>query len=394
MSVPSREKTATRAVRGGLDADPRTGALVPPIHQSTTFAHEAVGRDRGFTYSRAANPTVEALEKALAHLEEARHAVVFRSGMAALTSLVMGLVRSGDTLVCGRSVYGGTARLLNEILAPFGVSIRWVDAESTDQVRMALDASARLLLVESPSNPTLRVCDLAALSALAHEQNCLFAVDNTFMTPILQRPFEFGADVVVYSTTKYIDGHNATLGGALLLQDTALDETLRWFRKAVGNGQAPFEAWLTLQGLKTLPVRMRRQCASAARIAAWLEDDARIEDVFYPGLASHDRYPVATVQQDSGGAMIACTVRGGIEAARCLMNELRLWTLAENLGAVQSLVTHPATMTHGDLGPAGRAAAGIPEGLVRLSVGLEDPDDLIADLHQALARATKRRTDS
>ncbi len=377
---------ATLAVRGGLAPDPVTGAILTPIYQSTTFVQPEIGRDTGYTYSRSGNPTVAALERNLAALEGVDHCYAFATGMAALTTLLLARVRSGDHVVLSDVVYGGTVRLLRQVLDRFGVETSTFDGAEASSLATVLRPETRLVLVETPANPTLKLVDIVAVAKLAHRAGALLAVDNTLLTPILQRPFELGADVVAYSTTKYLEGHNATVGGALLVRDAALAERLQFVRNATGCTQAPWEAWLTLRGLKTLELRMARHCESALRIARWLEDEPRVARVLYPGLQSFPQQELAQrqVAGGAGGGMISFELRGGLDAARRFVTSLRRISLAESLGAAESLITHPASMTHATIPVEERRAVGISDGLVRLSVGLETAEDLIGDLAAAL----------
>ena len=378
---------ATRSIHGGPGPDPTTGAILTPIHQSTTFVQEEVGRHKGFTYSRDTNPTVAALEQALGALEGTPPAICTATGMAATSVLCLALLQAGDRVVLGEVVYGGTLRLLDDVLSRFDVRVDRVDASDDDAFRAALREPARLVIVESPANPTLGLCDIRAAAEAAHGAGARLVVDNTFMTPALQSPLEFGADVVLYSTTKSIEGHNATLGGALLSRDRDLLERFRVVRKTLGAPQSPFEAWLTLRGLKTLELRMARHSSSALQIARHLAKHPAVHRVSHPFLEDFPQRELARLQQRDGGGMIALELAGGTPAALEFLRSTRLFSLAENLGAAESLVTHPATMTHGDIPPAERERLGLGDGLVRLSVGLEDPDDLIADLEQALSLA-------
>lgn len=374
----------TRAIHGGLGPDPVTGAILTPIYQTTTYVHDGVGRNKGFTYSRKANPTVAALERCLGELEEAPAAVAFGTGMGALTTLCVALLRAGDHVVVGDVVYGGTARLFKQVLDRFGVRASFVDIDDAAALARALERPTRLVLVETPANPTLKICDLAATAKAAHAAGALFAVDNTFLTAALQQPLALGADLVLYSTTKYVEGHNGTLGGAVVARDEELLERLRFTRNALGTPQSPFEGWLTLRGLKTLPARMRLHSEGALRVARWLETHPRVERVRYPWLESFPGHATARRQQRAGGGIVAFEVAGGLDASVAVMNSVKLCSLAESLGAVETLITHPASTTHSALTAEERAAAGIPEGLIRLSVGLEDPEDLCADLARAL----------
>jgi cystathionine beta-lyase/cystathionine gamma-synthase len=378
---------ATRCVRGGARPDPVTGAILTPIYQSATFVQEEIGRDRGYTYSRTSNPTVAALERNLAALEGVGHALAFSTGMSAITTLCLALLRSGDHVAVSDVVYGGTVRLLRQVLAGFGVEASFFRGAEPAALGAVLRENTRLVLVETPGNPTLQLVDIAAVAATARRAGVPLAVDNTLLTPVLQRPFELGASIAVYSTTKYLEGHNATVGGALLVDDTALAERLRFVRNATGSIQAPQEAWLTLRGLKTLEIRMERHCASAHELAARLAADPRIQRVSYPALAQFPQHELARRQQSAGGGMIAFEIAGGIDAAKRFVRALELVSLAESLGAAESLVTHPASMTHAAVPESARRAAGISDGLIRLSVGLESVEDLWLDLDSAVAAA-------
>jgi cystathionine beta-lyase/cystathionine gamma-synthase len=384
MGSETPQGLATRVIHGGLYPDPTTGAILTPIYQSTTFVQEAVGRDKGYTYSRTSNPTVAALERNLGEFEQSLPAACFGTGMSALLVLFLSTLRSGDHVLLSDVVYGGTVRLLRQVLADFGVEASSADSSQVDQFAAAVRPNTRLVLVESPANPTLKLTDLAAVAQMVHDAGALLAVDNTLL-PGVQAPLDLGADVVVYSTTKYIEGHNATVGGALLTRDEALAARIRFRQNAAGTIQAPFEAWLTLRGIKTLPVRIRQHSEHALIVARHLESHPRVTKVAYPFLDSFPQVELARRQQRMGWGMIAFEVDGGSEAGIRVMNSVRLCSLAENLGAVETLITHPATMTHSPIPAEERAAVGITDGLIRLSVGLEDPDDLIADLDRALS---------
>ena len=374
----------TLALHAGASPDPTTGAMLTPIYQTTTYQQESVGQDKGYTYSRSANPTVSALERRLAALEGVEFCTCYGTGLAATTALCLALLRSGDRVVCSQAVYGGTVRLFREVLAKFGVTAEFVDTSDEEAFVKALRKPARFVFIETPANPTLRLTDLRLAALLTHEAKSLLVVDNTLLTPALQRPFEFGADIVLHSTTKFIEGHNATVGGALITRDAELHDKLAFTRNAIGAIQSPFPAWLTLQGVKTLPLRMARHSENALQIARFLMAHERVTKVIYPGLESFPQFELVQRQQKSGGALIAFEVEGGVEAGIRLMNSVRLCALAENLGAAETIITHPASMTHADVPPDQREAAGITDGLVRLSVGLENPVDLIGDLVQAL----------
>lgn len=380
---------STLALHAGATADPATGSLLVPIHQTATYVQQGVGRHLGYTYSRTANPTVTALERRLAALEGADHALAFSSGLAATATLALALLGAGDRVVLSDVVYGGTVRLFNAVLGRFGVVAESVDTADPEALAAALERPARLVLVESPANPTLKLTDLELAAGLAHAAGALLVVDNTLLTPVLQRPFEWGADLVLHSTTKFIEGHNATIGGALVARDAELAERLAWHRNALGAIQSPFDAWLTLQGVGTLPLRMERHCRGAETIAELLARDRRVTRLLYPGSPDFPQAGLARRQQRSGGALVAFEVRGGAPAAIRVLEAFRLCALAENLGAAQSLVTHPASMTHAAVPAAERERVGIGDGLIRLSVGLEDPADLIADLDRALSEVDR-----
>src|SRR4029077_6609376 len=319
-----------------------------------------------------------------AAIEGAEFATCYSTGLAATSVLFLTLLKSGDRVVSSQAVYGGTVRLLRQTLAPFDVEAEFVDTADTHAFAKALRKPTRLVFIETPANPTLKLADIELASRLAREAGALLVVDNTLLTPALQRPLDLGADVVLHSTTKFIEGHNATVGGALITRDASLHDQLLFTRNTIGTIQSPFAAWLTLQGVKTLPLRMARHCENAGRIARFLESHPRITRLVYPGLESFPQFELARCQQSAGGALIAFEVEGGVEAGVRLMNSVRLCALAENLGAAETIITHPVSMTHGAVPPEQRAAAGITDGLVRLSVGLENPDDIIADLEQAL----------
>ncbi len=378
----------TLAIHGGLTPDPTTGAILTPIYQSTTFVQEAVGQDKGYTYSRSANPTVSALERNLGALEAALPAACFATGMAAISALFLGLLSRDDHVVCGDVVYGGTVRLLRQVLKRFGLQASFVDTSDPKAVREAIRPTTRLVLIETPGNPTLKLTDIRQVAQIAHAAGAWLAVDNTFLTAALQRPLDLGADIAVYSTTKYIEGHNATVGGAVLTRDRVILDQIKFVQNAIGFGQSPFEAWLTLRGVKTLPLRLAQHSSNAFTVARFLENHPRVSRVAYPGLASFPQHELACRQQSDFGGLLAFEVVGGTEAGIRLLNSVKLCSLAENLGAVETLITHPASMTHADVARQDRERAGISDGLVRLSVGLENPQQIIDDLRQALAATT------
>jgi cystathionine beta-lyase/cystathionine gamma-synthase len=400
----------TRAIHAGTAPDAETGAVLTPVYQSTTFLQDGVGRDRGYTYTRSGNPTVSALEARLGELENSLPACAFATGMAATTTLFLATLRAGDQVILSDVVYGGTTRLLQQVLDSFDIQADFVDTSDLDKLARALsnptesghagDGNAepkqaaaakerpvRLVFLETPANPTLKLTDIKAAAKLAKAAGALVAVDNTFLTAVLQQPLDLGADVVVYSTTKYIEGHNSTVGGALLTRDEKLAERIRFVKNTAGTTQAPWESWLTLRGITTLPLRLDQHSANALKVAQFLEQQPEISRVYYPFLESFPQYALAKRQQLNGGGMLSFELHGGIEAGIRFMESVQLCTLAENLGAVESLITHPASMTHGTVPRQQRIDAGITDGLVRLSVGLEAVEDQIRDLGQALRAA-------
>ncbi len=377
---------ATRNIHFGVEPDPVTGAILPPIYQTATYAQEAVGVNKGHTYSRSSNPTVATLERKLAGIENALGASAYATGLAATTTLIMALLKAGDHIVCSDVVFGGTVRLIDTVFNKFGITISYVDATDLAKFRAAIKDNTRMVFLETPANPNLKLNDIAALSAIAHEKNIPVVVDNTFMTGMLQRPLELGADIVLYSTTKYIDGHNATVGGALLSNSKEYLEQFDYIRKNIGNIQAPMNAWLIMQGIKTLELRLKQHSHNAQIVAEYLENHPLVSKVYYPGLKSFAQRELADRQHLGGlhGGMLAFEVSCGYEHALKVMNSVRLCSLAESLGATETIVTHPASMTHVMMSKEQREAIGLTEGLIRFSVGLEDAKDIIADLEQAL----------
>ena len=384
MSTDPLGGLSTRAVRGGLSPDPLTGAILPPIHQNTTYALERIGESRGHNYSRCSNPTVSALEAALGTLEGTPPAVCYATGLAAVTSLFTTLLSAGDHAVISDVVYGGTIRLVRDVLSRFGVEATFVDSSDTQNIARAIRPSTRLVFIETPANPTLKLTDVAGVAAIARAASVPLAVDNTFLTCVLQDCFAFGADITLYSTTKYIEGHNATVGGAVLTRDEALLDALRFNRSTLGSIQSPWDASLTLRGLKTLPLRIHKQSESALLVAEWLSASDEVERVYYPTHSGNPRRAIALRQQRAGGGMVSFEVRGGVSRAVAFMNALTLCLRAESLGATETLVTHPATMTHASVPAEVRHASGISDGLIRLSVGLESVFDIISDIERAL----------
>jgi len=377
-------RRSTRAVHGGTAPDRSTGALLVPIHQSTTYAQQAPSADADYVYSRQGNPTVAALERRLASLAGAEGALAFSSGMAAIDALLRSCLSGDDHVVVSEVAYGGTPRLLSSFYEPHGVDVTYVDTRDPGTIGKAIRADTQLVLLESPANPTLRLADVQAARDHAEDAGVPLAVDNTFLTPLGQDALELGADVGLHSTTKYIEGHNATIGGAIATDDPDLREQLAFVRKSAGTNQTPQQAWLTLQGVKTLPVRLERVTETAHELARRLADHPRVERTLYPGLGSFAQHALAKRQHDHHGGLLAFDV-GTQAAAAELAREVSSIQLAENLGATETLVTHPATMTHASLPADERRRLGITPGLLRLSVGLEDVEDLWTDLEEALA---------
>jgi cystathionine gamma-synthase len=375
---------ATRAVHAGQDPDPVTGSIIPPIHQTSTFVQDGIGRLRnGYEYGRSGNPTRAALEVQVAALERGGDAVAFASGLAAEDALLRAALKPGDRVVLGDDAYGGTYRLLKRIHEPQGVRLETVDLTDPAAVEDALARPVRMLWVETPTNPLMKVVDIAALAAAGHEHGALVVVDNTFASPALQQPLALGADVVVHSATKYLGGHSDVLGGVLVLNDEDLAERVRFLQFAAGAVLAPFEAWLLSRGIKTLELRMRRHTESATAIARQLAAHPAVERVYYPGLPDHPGHDIAARQMSGSGGMLSVALAGGEPAARALAEGTRLFALAESLGGVESLIGYPSLMTHASV--RGTPLA-VPENVVRLSIGIEDLADLQQDLADALGR--------
>ena len=376
----------TKQIHAGVEPDPVTGSILTPIYQTTTYVQPSVDEylKKGYSYSRSGNPTVHALERKLTLLEGGAGCTCFATGMAAIQAVMLAFLNAGDHAIVSDVAYGGTYRLCTKVLNRFGIRFTFADTADPEDVRRSVRDQTRLILTETPANPTLKLTDIAAVSEIARERGIPHAVDNTFLTPYYQRPIELGADLVVHSTTKYFDGHNATVGGAVVSRTPEQDDAVRFIQNATGTIVSPQVAWLTLQGCKTLSLRMDRQSANAAAIARFLESHPKVERVCYPGLESFPQHALAKKQATGFGAMVWFEVRGGVAAGKQLMDSIDLWALAENLGSVESLVTHPVTMTHADVDEAERQRVGITDGLVRLSVGLEDVEDLIEALERAL----------
>ncbi len=379
-------KFDTKVVRAGITPDPTTGSIVPPIYETATYVLDEVGKDKGFDYTRASNPTRQVLEDNLAAIEGGKHGIAFASGMAAVDTC-MKLLEAGDHVVCSDDVYGGVSRHFNRVLTKYGLKFTYVDTSQPETVRQAIRPETKMLWVETPTNPLLKVTDLTAMSAIAKEHGIYFGVDSTFATPVFLRPLEFGADIVMHSTTKYISGHNQIIGGILITDRDDINDQFKFIQKTIGAVPSPFDCWLTLSGVKTLHLRMARHAESAQKVAEYLEGHPKIETVSYPGLASHPQHDIAKAQMSGFSGMISFELKGGIAAGKTMMNSVKLAGLAESLGAVETMITHPATMTHAEVPDEERRARGLTDGLVRLSVGIEDVADILADLDQALAAA-------
>jgi cystathionine beta-lyase/cystathionine gamma-synthase len=376
----------SKQIHAGVTPDPTTGAILTPIYQSTTFVQESVDSylAKGYSYSRSGNPTVRALEKKLAELEGGYDATCYGTGMSAVNCTMLAFLSAGDHAIISDVAYGGTYRLCTKVLSRFGVEFSFADTSNPDDVKSKVKENTKLFLTETPANPTMKLSDIAAISEIAKAANAVHVVDNTLITPCYQRAIELGADLSLHSTTKYFDGHNATVGGTVIARTKELDEKIRFIQNSTGSIMSPMVAWLTLQGCKTLSVRMEAQSANALAIARFLESHPKVKQVAYPGLKSFPQHQLAKSQSSGFGAMLWFEVEGGLKAGKQLMDSIELWTLAENLGSVESLITHPVTMTHADVDEAERKRVGIIDGLVRLSVGLEDGEDLIEALGKAL----------
>ncbi|GBC81359.1 Cystathionine gamma-synthase [bacterium HR10] len=376
---------STKAIHIGSEPDPATGAVSVPIYQTSTYAQEGLGKHKGFEYARTQNPTRFALERCLAALEGGTAAFAFASGMAAINALVQALLRAGDHVIVSENVYGGTFRLFERVWRQCGLDFSYVDTREVAHVERAIRPETRMIFLETPTNPLMILADIRAISELARPRGIRVVVDNTFMSPYFQRPLELGADVVVHSTTKYLNGHSDSVGGALVVRDAEDAERIRFVQNAAGAIIAPLDAWLVLRGIKTLPLRMRQHDENGRAVARFLAEHPRVERVYYPGLPSHPQYELARRQMSGFGGMVAFDV-GSLERARTVLESVRLCTLAESLGGVETLISHPATMTHASIPREERERLGITDGLIRLSVGCEDVEDIIADLDRALAR--------
>jgi cystathionine beta-lyase/cystathionine gamma-synthase len=377
-------KFATRAIHVGQDPDPTTGATIVPIYQTSTYTQEAPGQHKGYEYSRTGNPTRAALEECVAALEGAEHGLAFASGLAATTA-VMSLLSPGDHIVAGDDLYGGSYRLFDKVLQKSnGLDFTFVDTTDPESVEKALRPETKMLWIETPTNPMLTLSDVALLSEMARERGATVAVDNTFASPYFQQPLSLGADIVVHSTTKYMGGHSDVVGGAVMTSDGEMHERIKFYQNAAGAVPGAFDAWIVLRGLKTLAVRMRQHEENALAVARFLQDHPQVATVNYPGLPTHPQHDLAKRQMSGFSGMVSFTLKGGAEAAYAAVQKTEVFHFAESLGGVESLITHPATMTHAAIPKEQREVRGVTDGLLRLSVGIEDAEDLVADLDRAI----------
>ena len=375
---------ATDAIHVGQEPDPATGAIIVPIYQTSTFVQQDLGKHKGYEYSRTSNPTRAALERNLAALERGRIGLAFASGMAAINA-VMSLLKAGDQVVAGHDLYGGSFRLFEQVLKGFGLEFSYANTTRIEEVERSLRPNTRIIFIETPTNPLMEITDLSAMASLAHRRGLLLVVDNTFMSPYFQRPLEHGADIVVHSTTKYLNGHSDGVGGAVILNDQALADRLKFIQNAAGAVLGPFDCWLVLRGVKTLAVRMACHNENGLAVARYLEKHPRVKKVHYPGLESHPQFALAKRQMSGSGGMLSFDT-GSLDEAHTVLKSVRLCALAESLGGVETLISHPATMTHASVPAEKRKQLGISDGLVRISVGIEDAEDILGDLDQALAK--------
>ncbi len=378
----------TKQIHAGVTPDPITGSILTPIYQTTTYVQDSVDEylSKGYSYSRSNNPTVRALELKMTDLEDAKDSVCFGTGMAAIQGVMLAFLNAGDHAIISDVAYGGTYRLCTKILSRFNVDFTFVDSSDLAAVKAAIKDNTALILTETPANPTMKCTDISGVSKIAKQAGILHAVDNTYLTPYFQRPLELGADMTIYSTTKYMDGHNATVGGAVVCATQEHADEVRFIQGSTGSIMSPQVAWLTLQGCKTMSIRLEAQSANAMAIAEYLEKHSKVDQVMYPGLKSFPQYELANSQATGYGAMLWFDLKGGVTAGKKLMDNINVFSLAENLGSVESLITHPVTMTHAAVDEAERIRVGILDGLVRVSVGLEDVEDLIGALDEALAK--------
>ena len=376
-------KFDTKVIHAAIKPDSDTGSIVTPMHQTATYVMEKVGKDKGYDYTRSANPTRAIMEYHLAALDNGKYGIAFASGMAAIDSCLK-LLKSGDHIICSDDVYGGTYRLFDQLLVNYDLHFSFVDTSFPHEVENAITPKTKMIWVETPTNPLLKITDLNAISKIAKKNNLLFAVDSTFSTPVFLKPLDFGVDLVMHSTTKYISGHSQLIGGILITNRENLANKLKFAQKTIGAIPSPFDCWLTLLGVKTLDVRMKKHEENAIKVAEFLNNHPKISSLTYPGLSSHPMYHVAKEQMSGFSGMISFELKGGIDAGKKFLNTVKLALLAESLGSVETMVLHPATMTHGDVPKEFRLSHGFSDGLVRISVGIENVDDIINDFKQAL----------
>jgi cystathionine beta-lyase/cystathionine gamma-synthase len=378
-------KFGTKVIHAAIKPDPITGSILPPLYQTATYVLEEVGKDKGFDYTRSANPTRQMMEDHLAAIDNGKYGIAFASGMAAVDSCLK-LLKAGDHVICSDDVYGGVSRHFNQILVNYDLHFTYVDSSDAANVKNAISKETKMIWAETPTNPLLKVTDLEAVGKIAKEHDLIFGVDSTFATPVFLRPLEFGADLVMHSTTKYLSGHNQLIGGMVITNREDLFDKLKFVQKTIGAVPSPFDCWLTLLGVKTLDVRMKKHAENAQSVAEYLESHPKVASVTYPGLVSHPMHQVAKEQMSGFSGMISFELTGGITAGKTLMNSVELAQLAESLGSVETMITHPATMTHAEVPKEERMGRGLTDGLVRLSVGIENVEDIIHDLEMALEK--------
>jgi len=378
-----KQKFETRAIHAGCEPDSGTGAIMTPIFQTSTYVQESPGKHKGYDYSRTHNPTRTALEKNIASLEEGNYGLAFSSGMSAISAITQ-MLSAGDHIICSDDVYGGTFRLFDKVLKKFNLEFDFIDLTSLQSLERHIKNTTKLVWLESPSNPLLKLIDIELIACIAKKHNILVVVDNTFATPFFQKPLKLGADIVMHSTTKYLNGHSDVIGGALVMNDQELYTKLQFLQNAAGGVPGPFDCFLVLRGIKTLAIRMERHAENALKIAQFLENHPKVRKVIYPGLSSHPQHELAKKQMTGFGGIITFFIKGGLEAARRFLERVKIFSLAESLGGVESLIEHPAIMTHASLPKEVREKIGISDELIRVSVGIEHVDDLISDLKQAL----------
>ena len=379
-------KFDTKVLHAAIKPDLTTGSIVTPLHQTATYVMEEVGKDKGFDYARSANPTRQMMEDHLAALDSGKYGVAFSSGMAAVDSCLK-LLKSGDHVICSDDVYGGTYRLFNQLLINYDLHFTYVDTSFPDKIEKAIRPETKMIWVETPTNPLLKITDLNAVAKIAKKHDLIFSIDTTFITPVFLRPLEFGADLVIHSTTKYLSGHSQLIGGTVITNRKDLFDQLKFIQNTVGAIPSPFDCWLTLLGVKTLDIRMKKHALNAQGVAEFLENHPKVASVTYPGLPSHPMYQVAKEQMSGFSGMISFELTGGISAGKTLMNSVQLAQIAESLGSVETMIAHPATMTHAAIPKGERLATGLTDGLVRISVGIENVNDIIHDLEIALEKA-------